>query len=146
MHKDDTNGERSACTGIGKRALEPSSLPHFKHEPPSVHSQLGRIFVGDQVFHQIVDPTKFYETFGQKRDSHQSDSFAEEFLWDRYRRDEAKMSKQCFNSQVAVYLHRYSDEFRELFAATYHAMIGKCHLDCVDGGDEHCAKCPMHPR
>jgi hypothetical protein len=137
---------RDQTSGALNEPTEPRSLPHFIYEPSFIPSRrhLGRILIGDKVFHHIDNLRQFYETFGKDCDDLHY-TFEEEFLWDRYRRDDAKMSSLCFQLQLAVYLHRYSMKFKELFSAAYEAMIGKCSLDCVDKGDWHCAKCPMHP-
>jgi hypothetical protein len=144
---NEAGGPNHAGKGTTSKSAGFGQLPHFKHESPSVHSRhFGRILIGDQVFHQIDNAVQFHQTFGNECDGLQNSSFAEEFLWDRYRRDGAKMSQQCFSLQVAVYLRRYSRKFTESYVAAYEAMIGKCSLDCVDSADAHCAKCPMHPR
>jgi hypothetical protein len=150
VRADDESRGSHANWGADYQSTEPRLLPHFKHEPPSVHAKhSGRILIDDEVFHKIEDEAQFYGTLGHKRCVRLYDPsfpfFSEEFLWDCYRSDQSKMSTQCLNLQIAVYLNRYSERFRELFAATYEAMIGKCSLECVDSGDHHCSKCPMHP-
>jgi hypothetical protein len=146
---DERRGSH-AYWGADNLSAEPRLLPPFKHDPPFVHTKhSGRILLDDKVFHKIEDTAQFYEILGHKPSVRLKDSyfplFAEEFMWDRYRSDGAKMSKQCLNLQIAVYLDSYSERFKEFFATSYVAMIGNCSLECVGSGDQHCTKCPMHP-
>jgi hypothetical protein len=101
--------------------------------------------IGGQVFYQIKSDAEFYATLGEKQDLRNSGLTREEFLWDRYRRDGAKKSQPCFQSQIAIYLHNHSNTFNKLYGTVYDAMIGKCDLSCVDSSDAHCVKCPMSP-
>jgi hypothetical protein len=122
------------------------SLPKFQYDVPKVGCRtFGAITVQHQNVHQIDDMNVFYAAMGYDTNARES-GFAEEvFIWERYMRDGAKMSKHCFQMQIATYLNKHAAKFFERYRQAYDAMLQKCDSVMVDGADPHCANCPMHP-
>ena len=119
-------------------------LPRLVFKPLGL-GRSASINIDGQLFHKIDPYQAFSQTLGERPDTYVGGALGDEFLWKRYRRDGAKMSPLCFQSQIAIYLHNNSLTFDELYGATYKSMLGNCSLKCMDGGDEHCSVCPMHP-
>jgi hypothetical protein len=146
----ESNGSRDA--EISESVASPTSprynsIPWFQYERPKIgRHDFGTIEIGHEIFHKIDDMGKFYAALGYDKDAKVKELNDDEFVWDRYTRDKAKMSPQCLQVQIAVYLHNHSPKFNELYGQAYDAMIGKCCLSVLEDGDEHCANCPMNPR
>jgi len=151
--KQGKNAEVECCVGIksATMAQPPThtshSIPLFHYDPPKVgrHS-FGVILVNCEIFHIIQNMEKFYSALGYDKRAKYKQACDEEFIWERYRRDNAKMSMQCLQIQIQIYLHNNSNKFRELYGQAYDAMIGNCCSNVSDKADQHCANCPMLPR
>lgn len=123
------------------------SIPHLQYHLSSPSSSLyGWITVGGEKVHPVPNHDEFYRALGYTEEIRRTGLAADEFLWERYRRDGAVKSEQCLQCQIAAYLNEHSAKFKAEFGREYDEMAGKCVLDCIDNGDAHCVSCPMHPR
>jgi hypothetical protein len=150
QHQPLQDAQSLADAHVVSAATNPTAqpgLPVFRYNPLKLRrSTDGAITVQHEVFHPIADMDAFYAAMGYDQNARDSGLSGEEFVWDRYTRDKAKMSPQCLQVQIAVYLHNHSPKFNELYGQAYDAMIGKCCLSVLDNGDKHCANCSMDPR
>ena len=120
------------------------SIPLFDYDPPKVgRHNFGTIRLGDEIFHNISNMEDFYIAMGHDESARRKHPSGEEFIWERYTRDNAKMSKHCLQIQIQVYLHKNSTKFRELYGHKYDEMLGNCSSKVVNNNDKHCANCPM---
>jgi len=145
----ESNGSRAEISESVASLTSPryNSIPRFQYEQPRIgRHDFGTIVIGHEIFHKIDDIGKFYAALGYDKDAKVKELNDDEFVWDRYTRDKAKMSPQCLQVQIAVYLHNHSPKFNELYGQAYDAMVGKCCSSVLDDGDEHCANCSMNPR
>lgn len=121
-------------------------IPLFQYHAPGMGPRrYGVISVGNGILHQIRDMGAFYRAMGHGQGERDKELCGDEFVWERYIRDGAPMSRQCLQVQIAAYLATHSEDFMNLYGAAYREMIGKCDSDDIDGGDSHCSQCPMHP-
>ena len=122
------------------------SIPLFQYTPSKFGKhKSGAVTVRREVFHAIGNMADFYAVLGYGEDAKNKGFVGEEFIWERYTRDAAPMSRQCLQSQISVYLNTCCAEFTTVYGGAYEASIGQCALDVIDAGDAHCANCPMHP-
>ncbi len=148
--KQRENGNVSWGIDVGHPTMAlshaPRSIPLFHYEPPKYgHSGAGSISVAHEVFHIIKNMDDFYAALGYDRSAKNRQLDGEEFVWERYRRDNAKMSVHCLQIQIQTYLYNNSKEFRELYGVEYRAKIGKCTSSIIDHNEKHCANCPLYP-
>lgn len=123
------------------------SMPHLQYHISSPSNSLyGWITIGGEKVHRIGDFDEFFRALGYTDEIRRTGWAADEFLWERYRRDGAVKSEQCLQNRIAAYLNQHSAKFKAEFGREYEHMSGKCVLDCIDNGDAHCVDCPMHPR
>lgn len=123
------------------------SIPHLQYHPAFPSNPLsGWITAGGEKIHHVADFDEFYEALGYTEEIRRTGLAAEEFLWERYRRDGAVKSGRCLQSLIAAYLNEHSAKFKEESVREYDEMGGKCVLDCIDNDDARCLDCPMHPR
>ncbi|MCK9388460.1 MAG: hypothetical protein M0Q22_08730 [Sulfuritalea sp.] len=123
------------------------SIPRLQYHLSSPSSSLyGWITVGGEQIHRIANFDEFYWALGYTEEIRRTGLAADEFLWERYRRDGAVKSEQCLQIQIATYLYKHSAKFKAEFGREYDEMSGKCISDCIDNDDAHCVDCPMHPR
>jgi hypothetical protein len=125
-----------------------NTLPLFKY---SIGSKVGKyvsgnIAVGHEIIHQFDNFDLFYGALGYSAAEKREFSAPDEYIWERYTRDGARMSAHCLQIQIATYLYRHSRTFVERYGKAYESAIGQCGSTVIDGNDRHCANCPMFPR
>jgi hypothetical protein len=121
-------------------------IPRFKYNPPKLGRQdFGTVNVGAEIFHQIADMEEFYAALGYEVGAAKEGIAPDEFVWDRYTSDQAKMSPQCLQVQMSVYLNKYSVRFANLYRKTYVELLGKCTSNTIDNSVQLCVNCPSHP-
>ena len=120
------------------------NIPLFQYDPPKIGQRShGVISVANVIFHYIISMQDFYTALGFDKSKKNKELCAEEFIWEQYRRENAKMSKHCLQIQIQIYLYNNSSKFRELYGQAYNELIGNCRSNNVDANDQHCANCPM---
>lgn len=139
VHKSDTTA--ALATDQSYR-----NIPLFQYDLPKAGRKFGTLTVAHEIFHEIRDTKDFYTALGYGEEAKNIGLMDNEFVWERYIRDGAKMSKQCLQWQISIYLHNHSSIFNELYGYVYDALLAKCGLTVIDVNDLHCAKCPMIPR
>jgi hypothetical protein len=133
--------DTESTTGLPFRAI-----PKFKYRPPKIGRQdFGTVTVGTEIFHQIADMKEFYAALGYEVGAAKEGIAPEEFVWDRYTSDQAKMSPHCLQVQMSVYLNKYSEKFANLYRKTYVELLGKCTSNTIDTSVQLCVNCPAHP-
>lgn len=142
---EEARGTDAHTEGADAASAPLRSMPLFHYESLKGAHKLDAIAVQHEIFHQINNMDDFSDALGNNKDAKNSRLFADEFIWDRYTRDGAKMSQHCLQSQISAYLHNNSAKFRVLYQNAFDTMLGKCNLSVIDGMDLHCAACPMHP-
>lgn len=137
------DGQSARATLSGASVNE---IPTFKYNlsNPRQHNY-GCIVVGDEVFHRLGNVNEFHAALGYTEEMGKAGVVPDEFIWQRYTSDGAVKSARCLQVQIAVYLHKHSSRFRELYGRSYDEMIGGGIAGCVDDSDEHCFNCPKHP-
>ncbi|BAN35342.1 hypothetical protein SCD_n01520 [Sulfuricella denitrificans skB26] len=125
----------------------PKRMPHFSYNLSSPSQKdFGYIVADDTLFHRVSNFEDFYRALGYTDEIRMAGSILpDEFVWDRYTRDNAAKSVQCLQSQITVYLMNQSERFRKEFGSEYANMIGQCFSGQMDDSD-FCVNCPMHPR
>jgi len=119
-----------------------SAFPLFHYEPRKIGQRpFGAITVAHETFHKVDDADEFYKAMGYDEVAKNKGLSGEEFLWDRYTRDNAKMSRHCLQVQIQAYLYKHSAEFRALYGSAYKATTGECQAVELDAADRHCAHC-----
>ncbi len=106
----------------------------------------GNIAVDHEIIHQFDNFDLFYAALGYSTAERREFSAPDEFIWERYTRDGAKMSSHCLQIQIATYLYKHSPKFVERYGQAYETAMGQCGSTVIDGSDRHCANCPMFPR
>lgn len=139
------NAERRS-DGAMSSAAPSKDIPTFNFVLSNPrHRNYRCISAADEVFHRISDVDQFFAALGYTKEMQKNSVIVDEFIWERYTRDGAVMSAQCFQAHIAAFLHRHSAKFRELYGEAYALTTGKCSSGCIDGSDAHCADCSRHP-
>lgn len=119
--------------------------PHFSYELSTPYKKnFGCIVADDVVFHRVSNFNEFYSSLGYTNDISGTGALPDEFIWDRYTRDNAAKSVQCLQTQITVYLYNHSEMFREKYGGEYANLLGKCISNKIDDS-LHCLKCIKHP-
>ncbi len=119
-------------------------LPHFKYiqRKPVIGDQ-GCIAIGDKIRYRIENPDVFFAALGYTPEVQASGLQPDEFIWDRYTRDGAAMSKHCLQMQIATYLYRHSTDFAALHGPAFEQLKASCNSGCASQHTQ-CSNCPMH--
>lgn len=123
----------------------PKKIPDFNYLSNHQHEHFRCIVYDGVVMHRISNFDEFFKALGYSEDINATGVLPDEFVWDRYFRDNAAKSRQCLQTLITSYLYNHSERFRDEFGSEYADMLGKCISDKIDGSD-HCVNCPMHPR
>lgn len=120
-------------------------MPRFSYNFSSPSkNDFGCIVADDVVFHRVCDFDEFYRALGYTDDMRMTGSILpDEFIWDRYSRNNNAKSVRCLQSKIMAYLINHSERFREEFGGEYANMIGQCLSDRKDDRDL-CFDCPKH--
>ena len=103
------------------------SMPVFSYFVPKIGvRRFGTINVDKEVVYLIEDMNDFYAAMGCDKKARESGVLDEEFIWYRYMRDGAEMSKSCLQVRIATYLKKNSPEFMWHYQKAYEAMTEQC--------------------
>ena len=124
-----------------------NGFPRFGyHLASSRHADFGWIVADRNRYHKIGDVTAFYRALGYRDGLREADESPGEFLWRRYTCERPQFSLECLQVQIRNYLYGESGKFRQDHGQLFNLHIGKCVSDAIDGHDNHCVQCSMHPR
>lgn len=136
----------SYLLGIARILNRPMEIPDFSYDASNFnHENFGCITVNKWPYHRISDFDEFYSALGYSDDIRAAGMLPDEFIWDRYIRNNATKTSQCFQSKIRAYLNNHSERFREEYGSKFANMIGKCISAKIDGSDL-CLDCSCHPR
>ena len=138
------NAEMKDITGAHLHTNAAHFIPLFQYDPPKVGRHIfGTVSVDDKVFHNISNMEDFYIAMGRDGRAKNKQPSGDEFIWERYICDNAKLSKSCLQNLIQAYLQKNSAKFRELYGHKHNEMIGTCNSNIIDHDDKLCANCPM---
>lgn len=102
-------------------------MPVFSYNVPIIGvKRFGTINVDKNIVYLIEDMNDFYVAMGCDKKARESGLLDEEFIWYRYMRDGAEMSKNCLQVRIATYLKKNKPEFMWHYQKAYEIMIGQC--------------------
>jgi hypothetical protein len=103
-----------------------ATIPILRFQPPRHQNGWSASITGsDRFFHRIEGMADFYAALGLRHEM-SGGLPPEEYIWDRYIRDSAPMSRKCVHDLYVFYLHAHSAEFKKLYGDAYEEMMGKC--------------------
>lgn len=100
--------------------------------------------VGDDCIHKIEDTDKFYEALGFDDEARDTKMMPDEFIWDKYTKDNAEASPCCLQAKILEYLIEHSATFKEKYGADYSHWVKACKSKKV-GTLTECPDCKLHP-
>lgn len=122
-------------------------IPKFDYHLSSPqHRNYGCIVAGDVVFHRVTNFDEFYRALGYDEDMRAEGMLPDEFIWEKYTRDNAPKARQCLQPKIIGYLYNRSERFKEEYGSEYaNLVVGKCTSAKIDDS-LLCLNCIMHPR
>lgn len=120
---------------------------HFSYNLSSPsRKDFGCIVANGFAYHRIDNFDEFYRALGYTESVRKTSSILpDEFVWDRYVRDNTAASFHCLQARIKNYLYKRSARFVDEFGREYERMLGRCSSSKMDDSD-FCVECPMHPR
>jgi hypothetical protein len=119
-------------------------IPNIKYHAKGRSSQLGFIEIDGKCVHKIKDIDAFYKEFGYTAEMAMAGILPEEFIWQKYIKDNQTKYTHCLQIHLIEYLKKHSDAFRKQNGAQSDAWIA-AHAKTGTTENEICFTCRMQP-
>jgi hypothetical protein len=104
------------------------------------HNQYGYIMLGNEKVHHISDADEFYKALGYNDEVRKTGLMPEEYIWERYHRDESVKSEVCLQAKIIEYLNLHSPSFKNNYAIECEHMLESCKQKKANKSNE-CSGC-----
>ena len=76
--------------------------------------------------HRIGEVDEFHKALGYNDEIRKTGLMPEEYIWERYHRDESVKSEVCFQAKIIEYLNLHSPSFKENYAFEREHWLSSC--------------------
>ena len=118
-----------------------NNIPHFKYHKansPSYHSLC--IEVDGKVIHEIDNLDEFYKTFGYTQAERHAGVLPEEFIWEKYVKENGENYFACKQMHLIDYLKRCSWVFRNTYGNLCEHWVA-FYANSMHTKSDKCAAC-----